>query len=149
MTDIKFYHMQRKKLEQALPEIVGKALKRGLRVVVKIGSEERAQVLDDVLWTHEASSFLPHGRLRDGRELEQPVWLTVEDENPNGATVLILTDGASASAVGDYATCCELFDGADETAVAAARARWTAYKEQGHTVSYFQQDDDGRWQHKQ
>jgi DNA polymerase III subunit chi len=51
--------------------------------------------------------------------------------------------------VPDFALCCEMFDGNDEDAVAAARGRWKAYKEQGHATSYFQQDDGGRWQQKQ
>ncbi|MBI1215515.1 MAG: DNA polymerase III subunit chi [Alphaproteobacteria bacterium] len=149
MTDIRFYHMQQKRLEQALPEILGKALERGMRIVVKAGSRERVEALDAVLWTQDAASFLPHGYLRDGFEAEQPVWLTTEEENPNGATVLILADGATSGAVADYALCCELFDGNDDEAVQAARARWKDYKEQGHEISYFQQDDAGRWQQKQ
>lgn len=149
MTDVRFYHLMKKRLEQALPEIVAKALERKYRVIIKAGSPERLEVLDQALWTYDPGSFLPHGRLRDGFEAEQPVWLTLEDDNPNGAAVLILADGASAANIGDYALCCEIFDGNDEAAVAAARHRWTQYKDQGHALSYFQQDDAGRWQQKQ
>lgn len=148
MTDIRFYHMQQKRLEQALPEILSKALERQLRVVVKAGSRERVEVLDTALWTFNPASFLPHGYVRDGFEADQPVWLTTEEENPNAATMLVLADGASSDKVGDYALCCEIFDGNDEDAVAAARARWASYKAAGHDLSYFQQDDAGKWQKK-
>lgn len=148
MTDIRFYHMQQKRLEQALPEILSKAHERNLRVVVKAGSRERVEALDTALWTFNPASFLPHGYVHDGFEAEQPVWLTTEEENPNQATMLVLTDGATSDKVGDYALCCEIFDGNDEEAVTAARARWTSYKAGGHELSYFQQDDAGKWQKK-
>lgn len=149
MTEVRFYHLFGKRLEQALPEIVAKALERQCRMVVKAGSRERVESLDAALWTHDPSGFLPHGYIRDGFESEQPVWLTTEDDNPNAATVLILTDGATSPDVGKYELCCELFDGNDEEAVSAARQRWKAYKDEGFETTYFQQDADGRWQKKQ
>lgn len=148
MTDIRFYHMQKKRLEQALPEILAKALERGMRAVVKLGSRERIEVMDSVLWTHDPAGFLPHGFARDGTEADQPVWLTTEDENPNKASILVLADGALSEQIGEYQMCCEFFDGNDEDAVAAARARWKKYKDGGHELSYYQQDDNGRWEKK-
>lgn len=148
MTDVRFYHMTRKRLEQALPEILSKAVERGHRAVVKLGSRERVESIDGVLWTHDPAGFLPHGYIRDGNEAEQPVWLTDGDDNPNAATILILADGATSGRVQEYGMCCELFDGNDEDAVTAARARWVAYQKDGHTLSYFQQDENGRWMQK-
>jgi DNA polymerase-3 subunit chi len=145
MTDIRFYHMMTKRLEQALPELLAKAITVQPRIVIKAGSRERIEVLDSLLWTFDAASFLPHGYVRDGNEAEQPIWLTTEDDNPNGARMLVLADGATSDQVANYELCCELFDGNDESAVQAARARWTAYKAAGHELTYFQQDEQGRW----
>jgi len=145
MTDIRFYHMITKRLEQALPELLAKAITVQPRIVVKAGSRERVETLDSLLWTYDAGSFLPHGYIRDGNEAEQPIWLTTEDDNPNGAQILVLADGATSPHVKDYALCCELFDGNDEDAVKAARARWSTYKAEGHELTYFQQDEQGRW----
>lgn len=149
MTEVRFYHLMSKRLEQALPEIVSKAVERKMRVVVKAGSRERIEVLDGALWTYDPASFLPHGYIRDGSEKEQPVWLTEDEDNPNNAEVLILTDGASSGNVGKYKLCLEIFDGNDDTAVATARGRWKEYKDAGHTTVYYQQDDAGKWQQKQ
>jgi DNA polymerase-3 subunit chi len=148
MTDIRFYHLQQKKLEQALPEILAKALERGHRVMVKAVSPDRLEELNSALWTYAPGSFLPHGMIHDGHEAEQPVWLSTEDDNPNLATVLILVDGAASAAVESFELCCELFDGNDDTAVLAARQRWKAYKDKGFSLTYFQQDDAGKWQKK-
>jgi DNA polymerase-3 subunit chi len=148
MTEIRFYHMQQKKLEQALPEILAKALERRQRVVVKAGSRERLEALNAGLWTYDSASFLPHGMMKDGPAAEQPIWLTTEDDNPNQATVLVLVEGASPAAAGNFDLCCDLFDGNDEAAVLAARERWKKHKDSGCSLAYFQQDDAGKWQKK-
>jgi DNA polymerase-3 subunit chi len=41
-----------------------------------------------------------------------------------------------------------IFDGRDEAAVARARADWQTAKAKGHAVSYWQQDEAGRWEKK-
>ena len=42
----------------------------------------------------------------------------------------------------------DLFDGEDEEAVKAARARWAEAKSGGFDVTYWQPDERGRWQRK-
>ena len=141
MTEIRFYHLTRKTLEQALPELLEKTLERGWRAVVMAGSPERVEALTHHLWTSRPDSFLPHGNAKDGNAEHQPVWLTTADERPNEAEVLFLTDGAQTARAGDYVRVCEVFDGNDESAVAAARVRWKAYKDAGHELSYWQQGE--------
>ncbi|MEQ8354129.1 MAG: DNA polymerase III subunit chi [Kiloniellaceae bacterium] len=145
MTEVRFYHLTRTALEQALPQMLEKTIERGQRAVVRAASEARVEALSARLWTYHDRSFLPHGNLKDGRPERQPVWLTVEDEAPNGAEVLFLADGATSEKVGDYARCVILFDGGDDEAVGEARRQWTVFKDAGHEVSYWQQDDQGRW----
>jgi len=149
MTEIRFYHLTRKSLEQALPEMLAKTLERGWKAVVMTGSPERAEALTQHLWTYDPNSFLPHGNAKDGHAVAQPIWLTAEDEHPNHADVLFLADGAESQRSGDYARVCELFDGNDAEAVTAARRRWAAYKESGHELSYWQQGDGGGWSNTQ
>jgi len=147
MTDIRFYHMQTSTLAQALPALLGKALEQGRRVLVRTPDEARAQALDESLWVARPDSFLPHGVKGDKFPEDQPVYLTDAAENPNKADVLILTNGVVADNIADYALCCDMFDGRDEEAVLAARKRWATYKEQGFTVTYWQQTETG-WSQK-
>ena len=151
MTEIGFYHLLRTSLDEALPQLLAKTLERGERAVVKAGSAERVGQLDDALWKwspgNRNDSFLPHGTAKDGNAERQPIWLTDDDDNPNGATFLFLTDGAESDAVGDYARCFNLFDGRDDEAVAHARDRWKAWKDAGHDLTYWQQGDRG-WEKK-
>lgn len=146
MTEILFYHLQRQPLERVLPVLLMKCLQRDWRVVVQASAEERVQALDDLLWTYGEASFLPHGSARDGNAARQPVFLTTSDDNPNSAAVRVLVDGAEGPDLGGYERALVLFDGNDSDAVAAARARWTRERAAGHDLTYWQQDDAGRWE---
>jgi DNA polymerase-3 subunit chi len=148
MSDIGFYHLVRSPLEKALPKLLEKVLESGARAVVMAGSEERVESLAALLWTYHPNSFLPHGTARDGTPDRQPIWLTERDENPNGATILVLTDGASSEQVERYARCLEVFDGGDPEAVSRARERWRVYKDAGHSLTYWQQTESGGWEKK-
>jgi DNA polymerase-3 subunit chi len=143
VTDVAFYHLTRKPLERALPELLEKVVERGLRAVVLTGGRERATALNDLLWTYDRGAFLPHGADGDGDPAEHPVWLTGEGGNPNGAEVLVLVDGRRAESFEGFQRCLDLFDGRDEEAVAAARDRWRAAKAAGHGVTYWKQGERG------
>jgi DNA polymerase-3 subunit chi len=149
VTEVRFYHLQRARLEEVLPVILERCHQRGERVLVLAGSTERVEALAALLWTYRPETFLPHGTARDGEAARQPIYLAPGEgdiDNPNGAPVLILSDGARHSRIGDFKLVCELFDGHDEAAVAAARAHWRTCREAGHAVIYFQQAETGKWQ---
>ena len=148
MSEIRFYHLQRRNLEDTLPVILERCYHRGDRTVVMAGSTERVEALAAHLWTYKPDGFLPHGTAKDGAAAEQPIYLTAAADNPNAATVLILCDGAERSDCGDFPLVCEMFDGNDEAAVTAVRERWKAYKETGHKLVYFQQSPAGKWEEK-
>jgi DNA polymerase III subunit chi len=143
-----FYHLERQTLEDVLPKLLERSLERGWRAVVQAASQERVEALDTHLWTYRAESFLPHGTLHDGRASEQPIYLTAGDDNPNGAQIRFVVDGATLADSSPYVRVAYLFDGRDETAVAQARLVWQAAKARGDAVSYWQQDAAGRWQKK-
>jgi DNA polymerase-3 subunit chi len=148
MTEVGFYHLTRSSLEQTLPRLLEKALQGGARCLVLVGNHARVEPLSAHLWTYDPNSFLPHGTVRDGNARQQPIWLSDEDRNENGATMLFLTDGAKSDSVANYERCFELFDGRDESAVAQARERWKQYRDAGHSVAYWQQNERGGWEKK-
>jgi len=148
VSEVGFYHLTSSPLERALPRILERALAEGHRIVIMAGSPERVHDLDTLLWTYRDDSFLPHGSARDGSAERQPVWLTDADENPNAASLLVLVDGARAAHLEKFRRVCDMFDGNDEAAVAAARERWRAAKEAGHELTYWQQSEAG-WKRRE
>lgn len=148
MTEILFYHLTDNTLEQVLPGLLEKCLERDWRVVVQAGSRERVDALDAHLWTWADHSFLPHGATRDGSEADQPIWLTDGDDNPNGAAVRFVVDGAEPPDLAAYERGIYLFDGHSSPAVEQARARWTIEKDAGNDVTYWRQKPGGGWEKK-
>jgi DNA polymerase-3 subunit chi len=144
---VDFYHLQDSPLERALPVLLERAMQAGLRAVVMAASDDRLEALSGVLWTYTPDSWLPHGSRKDGFAADQPIWLTTAEENPNGAKLLVLTDGMSSSRLCEFDRCLDLFDGASETATTAARERWKLAKAAGHELHYWQQTQSG-WQEK-
>ncbi|MCI0600431.1 MAG: DNA polymerase III subunit chi [Beijerinckiaceae bacterium] len=151
MTELWFYHLQRQPLERVLPVIVEKSLLNGWRVAVQARSEERLEALDSLLWTFSDASFLAHGRAGDGDPELQPVYLTAGTENPNGAALRLIVEGAEiepALAVSGaaYARVVALFDGNNAGELAHARVQWKVLKAMGLPVTYWQQCPEGRWE---
>lgn len=148
MTEVLFYHLTESRLDDALPPLLEKSLERGWQVVVQTGSEERRDALDAHLWTYRDASFLPHGTDAARHAERQPVILTVSSSNPNAATVRFIVDGAQPPDIAAYERVVFMFDGHDQPQVEDARGQWQRLKAEGHTLTYWQQTDDRRWQRK-
>jgi DNA polymerase-3 subunit chi len=145
MTEVLFYHLQSQPLDKVLPGLLEKCLERKWTTVVQVGSPERCEALDALLWTYREDGFLPHGAGKDPNAAKQPVWLTSADDNPNSATVRFLADGAEIADYKPYDRVVLMFDGNDPDAVDRARESWKATKAAGHDATYWQQSPEGRW----
>lgn len=145
MADIRFYHLERQNLDSALPALVAKALSKGHKIVIKAPDTHEVERLNGHLWTFDPSSFVPHGSKKDGFETDQPVWLTDGDDIPNEADVLILTHNTEHAEINKFKLVCDMFDGRNDEAVQAARARWKTYKDAEHDITYWQQSANGGW----
>lgn len=144
MGEFRFHHLERRRVDQALPVLLEQAYGEGRRVVVRAPSPEMVAALNDRLWTYDDASFLPHGAAGDGDPMSQPVSLTAKVENPNGASMLVLVAGAETSP--DDATfdsVVRLFDGRDSEAIVEARGEWKRLKDEGRTLSYWRESEDG------
>ncbi|MFZ5739848.1 DNA polymerase III chi subunit [Rhodopseudomonas thermotolerans] len=149
MTEVLFYHLQGRTIEQVLPPLLEKSLARGWRVVVQSTSEERTDALDSHLWTYRDDSFLPHATWRVADAAHQPILLTAGEGNPNGAKVRFLVDNAALPDDADsYERMVLLFNGDDDEAVAMARATWKQCRALAFEVTYWQADENGRWQRR-
>ena len=138
-------------LASALPVILEKTLERGWRACVQTVDDLRLKALDDALWTFKDESFLPHALAGDPRAARQPLVLTREADNPNGAALRIYVEGAEIDlAVSEpgYERVILLFDGRNEAELDAARGQWSRLKKEGFALAYWQQDDAGRWDRK-
>ena len=148
MAEILFYHLTESRLEDALPPLLEKSLERGWRVSVHLGSDERRAALDAHLWTYREDSCLPHGAEQGPHAARQPVLLTLAADAANGATVRFVVDGAGIPALDGVDRLVMMFDGHDQGQLESARMQWKTLKGEGHSLTYWQQTPDRRWEKK-
>ncbi|MDE3060665.1 MAG: DNA polymerase III subunit chi [Pseudomonadota bacterium] len=148
MTTIQFYHLTATPLERALPRLLEKAYAGGFKTLLLASSEEQAERFNQLLWTYNPGSFLPHGSLKDGNSEQQPILISTSMEPLNRANLLAVTDGSVPTQPESFERIIDIFDGNDPTAVEAARKRWTGYKNSGHALSYLRQNESGGWEQK-
>ena len=147
MSEVRFHHLERRRIDQALPRLLEQALEEGRRVVVRATSDEMVSALNERLWTYDDASFLPHGAAGDGDPMTQPIFLTSEVENPNAATMLVRLSGVEAAEADEaFDLALLMFDGRDEAALAHARGEWRRLKDQDRAISYWRESDEGGWE---
>lgn len=155
MTDVYFYHLLHQPLDKALTALLEKCLERNWRSVVQCATASCAKALDDSLWSASPESFLPHGTSQESGADGQPVLLTTGDENPNGAVVRIFVEGCQVlpalerPAATPYQRVMLVFDGRDPADVEQARDQWRRLKGRKCALTYWQQDENGRWSKKE
>ena len=143
-----FYHLTRSTAQQTLAFILPRALAQGWRVMLRGTDAAALERLDALLWQGADDSFLPHGMAGGDHDADQPILLG-SGAIANAAHGLVLIDGADTTP--DESLPLErlwaLFDGADDTAVANARALWTKLTAAGMSAQYWS-EDAGKWEKK-
>jgi DNA polymerase-3 subunit chi len=142
MAEIGFYHLTRATLAQALPQLLNRTLAAGQRALVFGTAPAELEALSAALWAQPL--WLPHGTSADGDADLQPIWLSTEVKPLNAARYLFLIAGAEPDQFKEFDRVFDLFDGTSTEAVVAARVRWKAAKDAGHSLTYWQQTE-GRW----
>ena len=145
--DYWFYHLEASTVEGVLPELLEKTRKKGWKALVKL-PEAQLKEMDDYLWTYRDDSFLPHGRDDEPMVDQQPVTLSASATTAQGYQALFLLGGSDVEDMNGVERCMVMINGRSETDVAHERKRWNALKEAGSNLSYYQQNDRGRWDKK-
>ena len=148
MTEVRFYHLTKKTLDQALPDLLERVLSLGKKAVIKVSDENTIETMSKHLWVCRRNGFYPHGIEGDGHPEYDPLWLTAKEENPIKADTLILTQGSTSDNMNDYSIICEMLNGHNDNEVKSARERWKIYKDQGMELTYWQQSENGNWEKK-
>ncbi len=147
MASVQFYHLTATPLDRALPKLLERAVSGGYRVLLTVESDELGERLNQLLWTYDPGSFLPHGIDKEAQPEQQPILISTSTEPANSANLLMVTDGRSVKGA-EFERILDVFDGNDGDATTSARARWKEYKDIGHELTYFSQNEQGGWQKK-
>ncbi len=140
---VNFYELALDPALKVVPPLALKAYEQGARAVILAANENSLEELNKAIWTFKQDAFIPHGTKADGKAERQPIYLTLTEENPNQATIAIITDGRMPQL--PFERVYDIFDGTIETELASAKARQQAYQNSGAAVTYFKQNPQGGW----
>ena len=143
-----FYHLEASPIQGVLPDLLGKTLAKGWRAMVRLPDGADLSEWDDFLWTFQDQSFLPHGREDEGRADQQPILLVNAATRADGFEAVFLLDGAELEDASAAQRVMVMIDGRSAEAVARERERWKRLKDEGATLSYWQQGKRGGWEKK-
>ncbi|GGP22797.1 DNA polymerase III subunit chi [Silvimonas iriomotensis] len=129
MAEVTFY-FNVKNREQALAQLVGKAVAQQCAVSVLAASEAEVARLDRLLWDTPQTGFLPHCRASDEIAAQTPVVLDCRAQLLSPRQVLFNWTGEVISEVAGHDRIIEIVP-QDEEQRLAARERWRGWQALG------------------
>ncbi|HMI74055.1 MAG TPA: DNA polymerase III subunit chi [Steroidobacteraceae bacterium] len=119
-----------------------KAYLKDLKIVIVNDTLADAKALDELLWTFNERSFIPHQICLDEQSVDPatPVHLTVESSALPGADLLVNLAHRLPAQLERYARIAEIID-ADEERRRLGRERFKAYRDLKFTLETHQIDE--------
>ena len=133
MTRIDFYFEAEDKLHVAC-RLSAKAVQQKMRMLIYTEDELQAQEIDRLLWTWQATGFLPHCMARSALAAQTPVLITHDPEEMPHDEVLLNLHSAWPPAFSRFQRLVEIV-GRDEEDREAARARYRFYRDRGYAIA--------------
>ena len=121
--------------DKTLALLTEKLYNMGEKILILTSSRERGEALDDYLWTFKQQSFIPHIFSEEVTQ-DEPVVLTIREQNLNGASVLILDSPSSFDFIENFTWIFDFVERENETSLKQSRKRFKEYKERGLQVEY-------------
>jgi DNA polymerase III subunit chi len=136
MTQVDFYLLPGNELQERVQfacRLTDKAYRLGHRVYIHTGSAQQTRALDDLLWTFQQNSFIPHGVHRDAGDAQLPVQIGHDSEPDASHQVLINLAAEVPLFFSRFERVAELVNDEDEVR-RQSRLRYSFYKERGYPL---------------
>ena len=133
MTSIDFYFNAADKLQVAC-RLASKAMAQGKRLLIYAPQADTAQRVDRMLWTWQATGFVPHCAAHDPLASETPVLIASAADAHSVCDVLLNLAPDTPPAFERYERLLELVAQDDEDR-RAARGRYKFYRERGFRIA--------------
>ena len=145
LPEIFFYKLKNTSSELFLINLIEKSINNNWNSVVLTDNIERMEEINDLLWTYNETSFLPHGSQNDKNSEHHKIYLTCEEENPNKSNIIFSIDGILINNMKSWERCVYIFNEQNLKIV----DQFELYKNQINLSDYslksFEQDINSKW----
>ncbi len=139
MTDINFYVSKQEGWDNRLAivfKLITMALKRKMAIHIHTSNENESKLLDEYLWKHQRTSFLPHSIISD-ESTHSKIEISIGHnfEPMNHCDYLISLSSDRPEFFSRYLKFAEILDTSEEI-LTAGRKRYAFYRDRGYTLEY-------------
>ncbi|MBF0428105.1 MAG: DNA polymerase III subunit chi [Magnetococcales bacterium] len=146
-TTVRFYQVAGSSPDIALTGILFKVVEQGSRACLLALDATHVKRLDEMLWRYPLDRFLPHGPWDGPDPQRQPVLITLQPDDCNGASVLVVAASRGVDKPEQFDMVVDFVDPREP--VANARDRYRRYQTLGCVMEYWIQSPEGRWTQKE
>jgi DNA polymerase-3 subunit chi len=132
LTRVEFIKLHRPERARILCDLAEEFYAAGQRVVVMVRDDNQGVTLDQFMWTWKKGSFVPHVYQSGSVDChDEPVVIVAEEENPNGAEVLLLGVSCTLEFIRHFRHVIDFAETFDDARLAESRERFRNYREHG------------------
>ena len=142
---VDFYQLSRDPAPKIAVQLARKLFDGGQRLAIVADDDALLSAISEALWAAEGPVFLAHERAGLADDAVQPILLSSELSNANGARHIMLADGrwrADVLASDGLERLFYLFGPAE---LESARHAWRSLKDAPNLTRHFWRQDGGKW----
>ena len=145
MPEIFFYKVRNSSSELFLISLIEKSISKNWNAVILMDNIERMEELNDLLWTYDSISFIPHGGQSDMTPERQKVYLTCAEENPNKSEIIFSIDGVVINKPENWKRCVYIFNEQNLKVTEDLESYKREIQKLDYKQKYFEQDKNEKW----
>ncbi len=139
--EINFYHLENINYK-IIAQILLKIRDEGKRTLIYAKTDELLKQIDEGLWSFSKTKFLPHAtKWENVNYLDQPIFLTNEEDNQNKAEFLLMLDAVNDNFLKNFEKTFYFFS---DNNIEFARKLYTDYKKKSFSINFYKKDGD-KW----
>lgn len=132
MPAVEFIKLRKPEKAKHLCRLAEKFFNEGKRVLITVLDDNQGVTLDRFMWSWQKGAFIPHAFDNGAVDcLDEPVVITTEERNPNGARILVMGKPCSMEFIQQFEHAFDFAEMYAEELADAARRRFVRYRESG------------------
>ena len=145
MTEIFFYKLKNLSIELFLISLIEKSISKNWNSLVLLDNIERMEEINDLMWTFNDTSFIPHGSQSDLNPDKHKVYLTCNEENPNNSNIIFSIDGIIINQPDNWKRCIYIFNEQNLKVTDELESYKRGIEDLNFGLKSFEQDNNGKW----
>lgn len=146
MTEANIYRLSKTLWGKAFPKLLENIIAKGNKIHILCQDQQILESLDDLLWTYEQLSFLPHATIQDQRPNDQPIILSTNTTTLNKANIVAIAGNILPDNISSFEKIIYMYEANDMVANDFLKDKLSHLEKSGIKINYFTQSAAGNWE---